>query len=144
LNPNHPAAIFLRVQLYARQGNYNKIVSDFCQGIWESNKNDIQEIPVLHLSVLGRIYAQVGHRNEAVNMLTELIRRIDEGKYVEPQIMGYLYNALEENEKAIDYFELSSKETNPYGYWINVELIDNSIYSDERFKEVLRKMGIER
>ena len=142
LKPNGLNAIGCLTELYSDKGVFNQFLSDQIDTLLGSPRDNIRKISTTDIIYAGQIFARVGKRAEALNILNELNRRAEEGEQLSNIDMGSFYYHLGENEKAIDLFEkgFNNKES-----WIVVNLtcVSDSIRSNKRFKELLRKMGFE-
>jgi TolB-like protein/Tfp pilus assembly protein PilF len=142
LNPNFGQTLTSLVQMYAWKGLFDQAISNWGK-IMELNGNDIRKISAFVLGLAGQAFGVAGHRAEAIPFLNELNRRAEKGDYVAKIYFAFLYKAQGENEKAIAFFEKGFNEKEPLMVWINVFFIGDSIQSNRRFKELLRKMRFE-
>ena len=140
LKPNGLNALGCLTEFYSGKGIFNQFLSDQIDTLLGSPRDDIRKISTTDIIYAGQIFARVGKRAEALNILNELNRRAEEGEQLSNIDMGSFYYHLGENEKAIDLFEkgFNNKES-----WILVNLtcVSESIRSNKRFIELLRKMG---
>jgi TolB-like protein len=141
LNPGYDNAIALLIQFYAHKGIYNKFVADNIENWLDSYDHNIQRIPASDISFMGKIYAMAGQKAAALKMLNELLRRADEGEETSYSGLGDIYNAIGDYEKAIEYFVKSYNENEPFLYLIYADYNIDSLRSDERFKDLLKKLG---
>jgi hypothetical protein len=111
--------------------------------IMSLNDNDIRKISSFYIGFMGQAFGVAGHKTEVIPFLDELNRRAEKGDYVANTLFAFLYRALGENEKAIEFFEKGFNEKEPIMVWINVFYKNDSIRSNKRFKELLRKMRFE-
>ena len=140
LKPNGYNAIGCLTELYSSKGIFNRFLSDQIDTLMGSPRSDIRKIPTSNLSSAGSIFAKVGKREEAFNILDELNRRADAGEQISQMDRGFICNGLGEYEKAIDFFEKGFNEKESW-LWILDQCQDNSIRSNKRFKELISKMG---
>jgi TolB-like protein len=140
LNPSFDQTLFLLLQFYAWKGLYDQAVASW-RKIMESYNNDLCKIPAFYLACVGQAFGVNGHREEVIPLLSEINRRVDNGDYVANTCFGLLYRALGETDKAIDFFEKGLNKKESAMILINVLYKDDSIRSNKRFKELLRKMG---
>jgi TolB-like protein len=140
LKPNSWNAIGCLTEFYSNKGIYNKFLSDQIDTLMGSPRNEISKISSSNLNSAGKIYAKVGQREEALAILDELNRRADAGEQISQMARGFICNGLGEYEKAIDFFE---KGFNEKESWLEIldQCQDDSIRSNKRFIELIRKMG---
>jgi tetratricopeptide (TPR) repeat protein len=144
-DPNNANIMGCLYLLYTREGVFNKFLSDQIDTLLGSPRKDIRSVLTDNLIEAGQIFADVGHRAEALNILNEINRRITGGEDVSPYGLGFLYNKLGEKDKALDLFERGYNEEGFNDVYFNGAFkLDDPIRSERRFKELLRKMGFER
>ena len=56
--------------------------------------------------------------------------------------VGWAYDALDERELALDYFEEALEEQSQPIHWINVNPLFDQFRDEPRFQEILRKMRL--
>ena len=139
LNPNFDQTLCVLVQFYAWKGLFDQAMFHW-KKIISVNDNDIRKIGSFHIGLIGQAFGVAGHRTEVMPFLDELNRRAEKGDYVPNTCFGFIYKAMGDNEKAIDFFEKGFNEKEPIMVWINVFYMNDSIRSNKRFKELLRKM----
>jgi len=141
-DPNNGNVMGCLHVLYTREGIFNKFLSDQIDTLLGSPRKDIRIVSTDNLIDAGQIFADVGHRAEALNILNEINRRIAGGENVSPYHLGFLYNKLGEKEKALDLFERGYNEEGFNDVYFNGSFKqDDPIRSYKRFKVLLRKMG---
>jgi TolB-like protein len=139
LNPEFLPTKSGLAQMYASKGESNQFVSEYC----EETMNSLQFLPDLLIGQLGQILVPIGRHDEAVELLTELKQRA-ERRVGSPYLnMGIIYNALGEDENAIECFEKSYDQREPFMFMINIRLIGESIYSNPRMLDLLTKMELQ-
>ncbi|MCX6254466.1 MAG: tetratricopeptide repeat protein [Bacteroidia bacterium] len=143
LKPNNYNTIGCLTEFYSNKGIINHFLSDQIDTLMGSPRNDIRKISTSNLSYAGLIFAKVGYREEALAILDELNRRVEEGKQISQMDLGFIYNGLGDYEKAIDFFEKGFNEKESW-VWIMDQCRDDSIRSNKRFKELIREMGFEK
>jgi tetratricopeptide (TPR) repeat protein len=91
---------------------------------------------------IGITYAKMGRREEALQLVGDLIKRSKE-EYVSPVGMARLYFALGENDQGFKWLDKAYEERDSWLWDIKVIPLDDNIRSDPRFKAMLKKMGLE-
>ncbi len=90
---------------------------------------------------MGYTYAVSGKRDEAekiLNQLTELSKR----KYVSSYNMALIYIGLGEKDQALEWLENSYKERSDLLVYLKVEPRLDTLRSDQRFAELMRRVGL--
>lgn len=93
------------------------------------------------IATLGHAYAVSGKRNEALKVLGELQGQARQ-KYVSPYFIALIYTGLGEKEQAFAWLEKAYEQRHPYLILIKVEPVFDSLRSDPRFAELMRKVGL--
>lgn len=94
-------------------------------------------------SRIGTIYARMGRREEAQQVLKNLLERSKQG-YVPPTVCANLYFALEENVQGFEWLKEAHKVRDPYLVWLRTDPLYDSIRSDPRFIAMLKKIGLDK
>jgi serine/threonine-protein kinase len=95
------------------------------------------------LGNLGLVYAWAGQKDQAQKILDELKRRANEG-YISPIAFVDVYIGLGEKDQAIEWLERGYEDRYPWINYIKINPRMDSLRSDPRFQELLRKMGLEK
>jgi len=91
---------------------------------------------------LAHAYATMGKRVEAEKILSELQRQ-SKVTYVSPYMIAVIYSGLGENDKAFEFLEKAYQERSPdVAYFIKADLRMNTLRSDPRFQDLLRRVGL--
>ncbi|NIN92121.1 tetratricopeptide repeat protein [bacterium] len=94
------------------------------------------------VTLIGITYAKMGRREEALQLLDDLINRSKE-EYVSPVGMASLYFALGENDQGFKWLDKAYEDLDSNLCYIKVSPRFESVRSDPRFKAILKKMGLE-
>jgi hypothetical protein len=90
---------------------------------------------------LGQLYAISGRRGEAQKLLTQLQ---EESKL--EQISAYnvakIYEGLGEKDQSLDWLEKAYAERDSNIIYLKVDPVFDSLRSDSRFKDLLRRLGL--
>jgi TolB-like protein/Flp pilus assembly protein TadD len=99
------------------------------------------EMTVLHLNVAW-VYANEGRKNDARRILNEyFVSR--KGKSVDGYFVATVYVILGEKDEAFKWLERGYQERAPWMFVLKVDACLDPLRSDPRFKELLRKVGLE-
>ncbi len=91
----------------------------------------------------GISYARMGRREEAQQVLSDLLERSKQ-EYVSPIIFAGLYFALEENDQGFDWLERAYKVRDPILAFLRANPIYDPVRSDPRFTDMLKKIGLDK
>ncbi len=89
---------------------------------------------------LARAYAVTGKRNEARNILADLTNASKQS-YFPPYLLGTIHVALGENEQALAWLEVAYTHRDPYLVHLKKDAAFDSLRSDLRFQDLLRRVG---
>jgi TolB-like protein/DNA-binding winged helix-turn-helix (wHTH) protein/Flp pilus assembly protein TadD len=91
------------------------------------------------LASLGHAYAASGRKIEACKILRELDEQ-SKHRYVSPYDLALIYTGLGENDQALAWLEKAEEQNVPLHH-INVDQRFNSLRSDKRYQQLLRRIG---
>ena len=135
--------LFAQMQTYASLGQYDLALLNW-EKLLEIVNNDITKFSSFNLGVIGQILGLVGRKDEAINCLNELEYRIEHNDYGQTLPQAFIYIGLGEYEKAIRLLEQSYNERDPSLVHLNILSLYDPLRSDDRFKEIINKMGFEK
>jgi len=93
------------------------------------------------LAALGYAYATTGKRLEARKILRDMQLRFESG-YVSPYMIAAVYAGLSDNDKAFEYLEKAYQERSfDLPYFLRADLRMDSLRSDPRFQDLMRRMN---
>jgi TolB-like protein/DNA-binding winged helix-turn-helix (wHTH) protein/tetratricopeptide (TPR) repeat protein len=95
----------------------------------------------LPLAAIGRIYALEGNKAEARDILRQL-NELSQHDYVAPYPAALVYAALGQKDKAIDLLEKGYEERSQFVPFLAVNPKFDSLRSDPRFQNLMRRVGI--
>jgi len=90
---------------------------------------------------LGHLYAITGKRPEALAVIHEL-ESLSEREYVPADRIALIYAALGENDEAFKWLERAFQEHAFNVAWLKVEPRWDTLRSDQRFIDLMRKVGL--
>jgi tetratricopeptide (TPR) repeat protein len=96
---------------------------------------------VYYLAQLGNAYALAGKRGEALRVLDELMK-LSRHEYVSPTVLAIVYIGLREKDQAFALLEKAYQERSGFLTELMVEPMFDSLRSDPRFQEQLRRMKL--
>jgi hypothetical protein len=74
----------------------------------------------------------------ALRELQELAKR----KYVQPYSIAMIYTGLGEKDQALAWLEKAYDDRSSYMVYLKVEPIFDSLHSDPRFVDLIRRVGL--
>jgi tetratricopeptide (TPR) repeat protein len=122
LDPNYAAAHMRLGFAYEKKERYRQAITEIQKAISLDRKPD-------RLAHLGEIYARLGKRQEALEMVRDL-QEMSRQRYVSPTNIALVYSRLGQNEAAIAWLEKAKPDDNPR---ISEPVFD-ALRSDPRFK----------
>ena len=132
LAPNFSGARFWLGQAFAQKGRAEEAIAELKQAIAYSDEAQ-------NIAMLGQIYAQLGMRSEAQQVITELTLQAKR-RFVSPADMARIYAALGEKDQAFSWLAKAYEERSGWLIYIKVEPIFDSLRSDQRFTNLIRLM----
>lgn len=117
------------------QGKLNEAIAEFQKSIPLSG--DSPDEP----AELARAYALAGRRDEALKTIQEL-NTLSERKHVSPTVMASIYAALGDKKQAFAFLNKAFEERDFLLVILKVEPMFDPLRSDERFAELIRRIGL--
>ena len=90
---------------------------------------------------LGHVYAVTGKKSEARTLLDEL-KQLSAQEYVPATSIALIYAGLGEKDQAFAWLEKGYEEHAFQLQWLKVEPRWDSLRSDPRFADLLRRIGL--
>jgi eukaryotic-like serine/threonine-protein kinase len=133
MNPKlaNPHAGLARV--FALQRRFEESLAELNQAIALSKRS-----PKL-IALLGHINASAGRKDETLRLLREL-ERMPRGVEVAPVDFALIYLALDDKERALTWLRKAAAEDKPALLYLKVDPAYDSLRSDRRFKELLKRI----
>lgn len=120
-------------RIFNASGNHEQAIANYLTGIRLSDKN-----PSL-VSGLACAYALGDRRADAVELLEEL-EEMSNRRYVPPYLIAAIYARLAEGKQAFDFLERGYQQHDTWLAWLNVDPALDSLRSDPRFQDLVRRM----
>src|SRR5205085_905253 len=138
MNPNDwPGHYFLAVG-YEGTGQKAEAVSEYKKAV-ELSHGDTDAI-----AGLAHAYIAAGQRAEAEKILRDLLRQSKEN-YVSTYMIGTIYARLGQKDKAFEFLEKAYQERSPdIPYFLKADLRLDTLRSDPRFRDLLRRINFPR
>lgn len=123
-------------QTYEQTQMYNEAVVEFQKAVNLSGED--AEL----LSARGHFYALVGESEKAREVL-ELLEERGKNSYVPAYLMARVYLGFGDNDRVFEWLDKACDERYGYLAYLNVDPIFDSVRSDARFAELVRRVGLE-
>jgi len=123
---------------YLQKGMYKEALAEN-----KKAKDSYKDWQPLIESFIGTIYARMGRRDDAQQVLKNLLERSKQ-EYVPPFVFVDLYFAVEENNQGFEWLEKAYKKRDPQLTWLKVNPFYDPVRSDPRFGAMLKKMGLDK
>lgn len=120
---------------YEECGRYKDAIAAFQKAITLSGTSTLPR------ALLARAYALSGRKSEALNLLDEL-NELSTQYYVSPYRIAAVYAALDDKDRAFRWLDHAYESRDGWLIWLLVDPVVDSLRSDERFTELLRRMGL--
>lgn len=130
-----PSYVFLG-QAFERKGMFAEAVMAYQSGLAQAPGD-----PRLTAS-LGHTYGVAGNREQA-NAAIGKLREIAKRSYVNPYLFAVVYAGLDEKEEMFDRLEKAYQERPADLAWVKVEPIFAFVHDDQRFKDLVKRIGLE-
>jgi serine/threonine-protein kinase len=135
LDPSFIQARYRLGMTYEEKGMYDEAIAEFKQVV---NRTDGKPIGI---AALAHAYAITGKRAEARNNLDELMK-LSRDRYVSPVQLAAIYAALGDKDKAFAWLDKAEKDRDLNVVRIKLEPRFVSLRSDQRFDDLVRRIGI--
>jgi serine/threonine-protein kinase len=132
MDPNYVNAHIYLGQVYTQQRKY-------AEAIVELNKA-IQVAKYSALDKLGYAYAVSGEKSKAREVLAEL-KKVSQQRYVSQVGVAAIYVGLGEKDQAFDWLEKGFQMRSNKMVYLKAEPMFDSLHSDPRWNELLRRMN---
>jgi serine/threonine protein kinase/tetratricopeptide (TPR) repeat protein len=134
IDPNFAHAHRLLGESYREKAMVGEAIAEMQKAVTLSGGNR-----AYYLGQLGNAYAVSGRRAEALKILNELME-LSRQKYISPTIFAIVYIGLGEKDQVFAWLEKAYEERSGMPTEFMVEPIFDSLRSDHRFQELLRRM----
>jgi TolB-like protein/DNA-binding winged helix-turn-helix (wHTH) protein/Flp pilus assembly protein TadD len=121
---------------YEQKKMYKQAIETFQKGMSQSER-----LPQL-IASLGHAYALAGERDNANKALAEL-REMSKQHYVSPYWTAVIYASLGDKEQTFTWLEKAYQDRASLLIWLKVEPQFDSLHDDPRFKDLLRRIGLQ-
>jgi eukaryotic-like serine/threonine-protein kinase len=134
MEPNYGLAHYTLALALAQKHDYATAISEF------QKSRSLSDIP-WNDAGLGYVYASSGRKQEALQVIGELRAKAKQ-RYVSSYAIATVYAGLGDRDKAFEWLEKAYEERSPGLTWLKVEPMLDSIRSDPRYRNLLRRTGL--
>src|SRR5207245_1781730 len=135
-----PSVAFDRAELawtYAFKGSYADAVAEYSK---------LSKIPTpaedqLVSGGLGYVYAVSGKRREALDILAQF-SKLSKSRYVDACMVAAIYAGLGDKDRALGQLNKAYEERSSGIPFVKVDPFFDSLHSDPRFADLLRRIGL--
>ena len=128
-----PARFFLG-QAYAQMGQFQQALAEYKKARLIDNGPWV-------LAGLGHAYAALGNEDEACAMIQEL-EAFSKQYYVSPYCLALIYAGLKDKDRAFEWLEKAYEQRDQWLAWLRVYPILDSLRSDIRFTDLMRRVNL--
>jgi eukaryotic-like serine/threonine-protein kinase len=137
LRPNDAQHHILLGETYVAKGMYKEAVAEMQKGV---DLDNIAERWDRH-PMLAYAYSMAGNRDEALKILDEQ-KKLAKHVYISPYNFAIIYTGLGDKDRAFEWLEKGYEQRTQYVYRVKREPMFDSLRSDPRYAELLRKMNL--
>ena len=119
---------------YIQQGRFDEAISQLRKGVELSGGSLIMK------AILGHAYGRADDRKAAEEMMEELTKY--SAGYISAYNVALIYAGLDETENALSWLARAVEQHDLFLAWMNVEPMFDSIRSDARFAELVKRIGL--
>jgi serine/threonine protein kinase/TolB-like protein/Tfp pilus assembly protein PilF len=135
MDPNFALAHHRLGMAYEQQGKYEEAIAEFKQVI------NLTSGKPLGIAALSHAYAMSGQRAEAQKLLAELQEQ-SKVRFVSPTSVAVIFAALGDKDQAFAWLEKADKERDGILVRLKVDSRFDSLRSDPRFADLVRRVGL--
>ena len=129
-----PAYVFL-CAAYQQKGMHEEAVRAAQQAAKLSPNTPV------YMTILGHAYAAHGKRDEAEKIIQQL-NELAKQRYIQPSYVALLYTGLGDKERAFQWLEKGFRERDDRLIFVITDPLVDSLRTDPRFVELIRRIGL--
>jgi TolB-like protein/Flp pilus assembly protein TadD len=135
MDPHFGSAHLWLAHVYEQKGLFEQAISELKTGMHLSSDSTFA------LAKLGHGYAMAGRRDEAHAVLNQL-NALSSQRYVSPYDIAMVHVGLQEIDEAFVWLQRAFEQRSLWLGYLNVEPQLDPLRSDQRFQELLRRIGL--
>jgi tetratricopeptide (TPR) repeat protein len=137
MDPNCGGTHLILGLAYSRKSMFEEAIAEY-----EKEKAISPGMSFLSDCFIGMAYVEMGKKDEALRILDALLERSKQG-YVPSFFLSMFYFTLENKEKGFEWLEKAYNERDSFMVFIKINEPFESVRSDPRLIDLLRRMGFE-
>lgn len=134
LDPSLTIMRLFMAEAYEQMGRFQEALAE-CQQVSLTDKSPTT------MAELARAYAMFGRRDEAQKILGEL-KEVSRQRYFPSYAVATIYTGLGDKERALEWLEKAYEERCGWMAFLRVDPALDSLRSEGRFKDLLRRVGL--
>jgi TolB-like protein/DNA-binding winged helix-turn-helix (wHTH) protein/Flp pilus assembly protein TadD len=134
IDPNFPPAVYYTARCLEQDSKLDQAIAEYRRAVTLSGGSSLM------MARLGYAYAAAGLESEARGILRELMQ-LSKQRYISPFLIATIHNGLGEKEQALVWLEKAYKERDGLLVLLSVDSHLDSLRSDPRFAELMRRVG---
>jgi TolB-like protein/DNA-binding winged helix-turn-helix (wHTH) protein/Flp pilus assembly protein TadD len=134
LVPHYSPYVWLG-QAYEQKKMYEQAITTYQKGMTQGERH------WQLIASLGHAYARSGKRDKALKVLDELREMSGQG-YISPYSFAVVYAGLGDKEQTFAWLEKAYQDRSSFLIWLKVEPLFDSLRSEPRFQDLLRRVGL--
>ena len=119
---------------YIQQGRFDEAISELRKAVELSGGSLIMK------AILGHAYGRAGDRKAAEQMIEELTK--SSAGYISAYNVALIYAGLDETDNALSWLARALEQHDLFLAWMNVEPMFDSVRSEPRFTEMVKRIGL--
>jgi serine/threonine protein kinase/Tfp pilus assembly protein PilF len=137
MDPSFPTLYYYLGRAYLQKGMYEEAMAEL-QKAGTLGRNIFMET-----ASLGYAYAVSGKSSEAMKAISKL-KELSQREYISPNSIALIYVGLGQKDKAFKWLEEAYEKGDHMLIYLKVDPAVDSLRSDPRFTELLKKIGLEK
>jgi len=107
----------------------------------QARKCQTEPLDPLGLGMLGACLARLGHRREALDIVTKLSRMATDS-YIDPHALGQVHIGLGQTDMALECVERSLEEKAPFSMFLKLDPEFDPLRKEVRFEQMVSRLGM--
>ncbi len=148
MEPNFPAAHSVLGNVYVQQGLFEQAMAEY-QKVLELSKG-VAPVEMAMKAIIAHAYAKSGKRNKAIKLLDELTASAQDADQlpgvvnVSPHSIAEIHTALGQTDKAFEWLNKAYEQHDMQMVSLLTNPTLDSLRSDARFADLVRRVGLPR
>jgi serine/threonine protein kinase/Tfp pilus assembly protein PilF len=135
LDPNFPRAHYRIALSCVKTSKFEDAISEFQKARTLSGD-------LIYIAGLGYGYAMSGRKTEALEIIQQL-NNLSKQTYLHPSYVALVYAGLGDNDHAFEWLEKAYDSRDDVLAWLKADPSWDSLRSDRRFADLLRRIGLQ-